>query len=253
MDGLLRRLRAPFFAALLAAGLTVPAASATAEVPVRLLAPTSGTVLQAGATAILEWAPLAGPAGQERWEEWEAFFSLDGGTTYPFRITPHLDRDLRRVSFKVPRFPTRNGRLLLRVGDERRELAIELPQRFTIAVPPETRGAWLDLHQATLRRGEPARPGEAGVLAWVEGPRQGGPTREVVAAEPPRAVPSLSFPTGILFPAAVAAAAPPSGAPAAGPGVRSVPPLPPAVPAAGARAPRPTTADLLLLLTRQNE
>src|SRR4051812_30573407 len=162
MDGLLRRLRAPWVAALVAAGIAVPAASATAEVPVRLLVPADGTVLQAGSTAVLEWAPLAGPARQERWEEWEAFFSLDGGATYPFRITPHLDRDLRRVTFKVPRFPTRNGRLLLRVGDERRELAIELPQRFTISVPPETLERFLDLHQAVWRRGEPARPGESG-------------------------------------------------------------------------------------------
>jgi hypothetical protein len=253
MDRFLRRLLTPLFAALFVAGLTVPAASATAEIPLRLLAPAGGAVLQAGATATLEWAPLADPAGQERWEEWEAFFSLDGGATYPFRVTPHLDRELRRVTFKVPRFPTRNGRLLLRVGDERRELAFELPQRFTIAVPPESRGSWLDFHPTTLRRGEPARPGEPGVLAWVEGSRQGGPTREVAAAEPTRAVPGLSFPPGTEAPAVVAAEAPPSGAPAADSSVRSALPLPRAVSTAGARAPLPATTDLLLLLTRRNE
>jgi hypothetical protein len=253
MDRFFRRLLTPLFATLCVAGLAVPAASAATEAPVRLLAPAEGTVLQGGSTAVLEWAPLAGQLGQTRWEEWEAFLSLDGGTTYPFRVTPHLDRDLRHVTFKVPRFPTRNGRLLLRVGDERDELAIELPERFAISVPPETLERFFDLQQAVWRRGEPARPGEPGVVAWVEGSRQGGSTREVTAAEPPRAVPSLSFPAGALFPSAVATQAPPSGAPAADPGARSAPPLPPAVPTAGARAPRPQTADLLLLLTRQNE
>ena len=252
MDGSLRRLLA---VALLAAGLSVPAtataAQATAALPVRLLAPAEGTALQGGSTAVLEWAPRAGLPGE--WEEWEAFFSLDGGATYPFRLTPHLDRALRRVTFKVPRFPTRQGRLLLRVGDERREVAFELPQRFTITVPPGMAGQFLDLQRREWRRGEPARPGEAGVVAWVTGPRQGGPLREVVAAEPPRAGPALAFPVETTLPPAVAAAAPPTGAPAAAPGVPAAPPSPRLTSAARLRTPRPGTADLLLLQTRQNE
>jgi len=108
MDRSLRRLLAT---ALFATGLSVPtlatAAPATAAVPVRLLAPAEGTVLQGGATAVLAWAPRPGLRGE--WEEWEAFFSLDGGATYPFRLTPHLDRDLRRVSFKVPGSPPGRG------------------------------------------------------------------------------------------------------------------------------------------------
>ncbi|HZF07769.1 MAG TPA: hypothetical protein VFE33_03175 [Thermoanaerobaculia bacterium] len=252
MDRSLRRLLAT---ALFATGLSVPtlatAAPATAAVPVRLLAPAEGTVLQGGATAVLAWAPRPGLRGE--WEEWEAFFSLDGGATYPFRLTPHLDRDLRRVSFKVPRFPTRQGRLLLRVGDERREQVFELPQNFTITVPPGRVGQFLDLQQREWRRGEPARPGEAGVVAWVEGPRQGGPLREVVAAEPPQAGPGVVVPAETSLPPAVASPAPPSGAPAADPGLRAPPPSFRLASAARLRTPRPGTADLLLLLTRQNE
>jgi len=233
------------------------------ETPVRLLAPGEGAVLAAGSMATLEWAPEAALERQGRsegWEEWEAFLSLDGGATYPVRITPHLDRDLRQVRFKVPSLPTANGRLLLRVGDERRETAFELPQRFAISAAAPgmlgMEGSALDLTRKVWRRGEPARPGEPGVLAWVEGTRQGGSLREVVAAEPARVLPGLSLPAG--GPAmdavdAIATEAPPSGAPAADPGDLSLPPPPRAAATASARAPLPAAADILLLIQRQNE
>ncbi len=234
----------------------------------RLVAPGEGAVLEPGSSATLEWAPLAG-LRQKEWEEWEAFLSLDGGATYPVRITPHLDRDLRRVTWKVPDLPTGNARLLLRVGDERQELAFELPQRFAIArlarvhlspmsptspLPALSPGNALDLSRKVGRRGEPARPGEPGVLAWVEGSRRGDGLREVVAEEPARAVPGVALPAGAPALPAVAAEVPPSGAPAAEPGVRSSPQPEPARGAANARAPRPrSAADILLLIQRQNE
>ncbi|HZF11618.1 MAG TPA: hypothetical protein VFE33_22750 [Thermoanaerobaculia bacterium] len=252
MDGLSPHRR--LVAAFLALGLWTLAASPAraAKLPVRLLAPGEGTVLAAGSTATLEWAPLEGAERPGAWEEWEAFLSLDGGATYPVRITPHLDRDLRHVTWKVPSFPTRQGRLLLRFGDERREVACELPQRFAITAAPAGPGA-LDLPRAALRRGEPARPGEPGVLAWVEGSRRGGQRREVVAAEPARAVPGFAFPASRPVLAAVAAAAPPSGAPAADPGIRSALPSSRAAVMGVARSPRPAATDLLVLLKRRNE
>jgi hypothetical protein len=255
MQGFPRRLLAT---ALLTVGLTASAAPAAgaAELPVRLLAPGDGTMLAAGSTASLEWAPLGGLGEPGQWEEWEAFLSLDGGVTYSVRITPHLDRDLRRVTWKVPQLPTRNARLLLRVGDERRETAFELPQRFIIAAAPGMPAiavSILDLPRKVWRRGEPARPGEPGVVAWVEGPRRGGQTREVVATEPARAVPSVSFPDDASAPAAVAAAAPPSGAPAADSGVLNTLPPPGTGDAASVRVPLPPAADILLLIQRQNE
>jgi hypothetical protein len=249
MDGFSRRL---LVAAILAVGLTTSAASAAA--PVRLLAPGDGMVLAAGSTASLEWAPLDGLARQEGWEEWEAFLSLDGGATYPVRITPHLDRELRRVTFDVPDLPTRNARLLLRVGDEHRETAFELPERFAIAMPSLLAGRTIDLPRTAWRRGEPARPGEPGVLVWAEGSRHGGQLREVVAAEPPRVVPSgIAAAEGIPAPTAVATEEPPSGAPATDLVVLSIQPPPRAGTPAGPRTPRAAAADLLLLLQRQNE
>src|SRR5579885_3146026 len=99
MRGLPHRL---LLAALLAVGLARLAA-ATA-LPVRLVSPGRGAILQAGSTAVLEWMPDSCLAHDD-WEEWEAFLSVDGGTSYPFRITPHLDRDLREIRFKVPDLP----------------------------------------------------------------------------------------------------------------------------------------------------
>src|SRR5436305_1483801 len=158
-------------------------------VPVRLVAPQAGATLAAGSTAELEWAPGSGLAGLPHVEEWEAFLSLDGGATYPLRITPHLDQDPRRVSWQVPAIPTADARLLLRFGDEKRETLVELPERFSIvAARGATAPAFLLEIQAPAR-GERARldkdQRDDGVVAWVEGSRRGGALRQVVAVAPP--------------------------------------------------------------------
>jgi hypothetical protein len=136
--------------------------------------------------AELEWTPLE-PFNQfSKIEEWEAFLSLDGGATYPVRITPHLDQDLRRVRWQVPPFPTKDARILLRFGDEREETAVELPQRFAITASPAlfpVLEKTFTLVRSAISPGEPALPGHAGVVAWVEGSRRGGSLRQVVAAE----------------------------------------------------------------------
>jgi hypothetical protein len=160
-------------------------AAASAEAPpVRLVAPRAGEALVAGSTAEIEWTPLDAFHRLSKAEEWEAFLSLDGGKTYPVRITPHLDRDLRRFRFQVPPVPAADARILLRFGDERRETAVELPQRFVIVAStfPEKGFAFASLSPS---RGEAARPGEAGVAAWVEGSRRGGSLRQRIAAAPP--------------------------------------------------------------------
>jgi hypothetical protein len=173
----------PLAWAALAAAPAVAATAAVADVapPVRLLAPRAGATLAAGSTAELEWAPDARLPGVE---EWEAFLSLDGGATYPVRITPHLDQDLRRVHWQVPPIPTPDARLLLRFGDERREILLELPQRFSIAASPAVDRTFLFSSMSPVR-GEPVRPGQTGVVAWVEGSRRGGSLRQMVAAERP--------------------------------------------------------------------
>ncbi len=162
--------------------LTPAAFAREAGLPVQLVAPSAGAALAAGSSAELGWAPLEAFAGLPDVEEWEALLSVDGGATYPVRITPHLDEDLRRVRWQVPSFPTADARILLRFGDERRETAVELPQRFSIVPSPQS--SFLPARTA-LHPGEPALPGHAGVAVWVEGSRRGGSLRQVAAAEGP--------------------------------------------------------------------
>src|SRR6185295_16672657 len=112
MCRLLRRSCALAWLAL--AGAATPVAAWAETVPdgspVRLASPRHGTTLEAGSLAVLAWEPLGSLGSPDDVEEWEAFLSLDGGAHYPVRITPHLDRDLRRVLWQVPHIPTRDAR-----------------------------------------------------------------------------------------------------------------------------------------------
>jgi hypothetical protein len=185
------RLRSLFILACLAAALLAPAGFAMdGNAPVRLLAPAAGVVLTAGSSAEIAWEPIAPLPGVV---EWEAFLSFDDGVTYPVRVTPHLDRNLQRVHWRVPAVPAKQVRLLLRFGDERRETYVRLPQRFSIVASP---GMEWDLLLARVSAipGEPALPGDRGTVSWVEGDRSGGNLRQVVAE-------TLSFRPGVHVPA----------------------------------------------------
>lgn len=134
-----------------------------------------GGALVGGEMASVSWDGLA-PAGTE---EWEAFFSLDGGATFPIRLTPHLDLAVRSFRFRVPDFPTRDGRLLLRFGDEKVETVVPGLDRVTIA-----KGVLQPLPPLmSIRPGEPVLPGRHGVVFWTEGTRRGGHLETYAAAE----------------------------------------------------------------------
>ncbi|MEA2603293.1 MAG: hypothetical protein QOF89_4285 [Acidobacteriota bacterium] len=233
-----------------------PAAARQEPGLVRLSAPRAGEVLTGGATAELAWAPQGPFERLDHVEEWEAFLSFDGGATYPVRITPHLDRDLRQVRWQVPAIPTRDARLLLRFGDERRETYVEIPQRFAIAEaptpwapPPLFGGA-----APATSRGEPALPGHPGVVAWVEGSRQGGSLRPVVATGPPALRETFRTPTSHSEAAVLGSENRPDGPPApAATGAGTASPLRGrSLAAAGERSLLPSP-DILLLTQRQNE
>lgn len=238
-----------------AAFWATPACSAEQQgPPVRLVAPRAGATLVAGTTAELEWEPLAGLPGVE---EWEAFLSLDAGRTYPLRITPHLDQDLRRFHWQVPFLPTRDAAILLRFGDERREIAVELPVRFAIATPPSVPPGWqstLRLARRAAARGESPLPGQPGVVAWPEGSRRGGSLRQVIATGPLHDL-RERFEAHLAHREVLEAASDPlpseSLAPARSEGA--------ALPAgdrsllAGSAAGPPLASDILLLIQRQNE
>jgi hypothetical protein len=169
-----------------AAAAAVPAAASgreqTAAPPasVLLLAPAPASPLAAGSLAAFEWAPGQGFERLPAREEWEAFLSLDGGRSYPIRITPHLDIDLHRAVWEVPAVTSADVRILMRMGDERHEVAIELPERFSIG--PAGVASGFTPPVASAHAGEPARPGEPGVRIWSEGSRSGGGRRLVAAS-----------------------------------------------------------------------
>lgn len=225
--------------------------SAQATPLARVTSPIQGMALAAGSLAALEWEPLASfdPA---RIVEWEAFLSVDGGAHYPLRVTPHLDSDLRRVLWQVPALPTRDARLLLRFGDERDEVELEVPLRFAIsgraALPP---AGTVEVRSAA---GEPARTGDPGVAFWVEGSRRGGSIRLVTAALPP-GLTHGSRPAELTRGEAILAASDPDPDPApASPDLQlRAPPAKRDARTRAARPARPAAIPILLLTGRQNE
>ena len=134
----------------------------------RLIAPAQGTTLRGGSFAELRWSAAQLPPSAE---EWEAFLSIDGGEYYAFRITPHLEIDLRHFTFIVPNVDTRDARILIRVGDEVRETPFEARGTFSITHDPKAELVLPPL--LSFRRGEAARDGDPGVVAWVDGARNG--------------------------------------------------------------------------------
>lgn len=229
---------------LLLALVALPAFAADAvdaEEMARLVFPAAGDELTAGSVATIEWEGLYLP---EHADEWEAFLSLDGGHTWPLRITPHLDISIRRFEFRVPDLPTRDARILLRFGDERREVEMETPQSFAIA-----RGA---LHAAITA--PPPRQvlsrGERGVVVWVEGTRSGEGLREVVAVDPGSELRQVR-PAGLLVLPLGVPVSPREEMP---PPALSPDPAPrPAFQAPEKSGPRPAAVPVRLLIRRFNE
>jgi hypothetical protein len=160
-----------FCAAALAAG----AASAATPAPsasVRWLAPGDGAVLVAGERVDLAWEPVGPAAALAGADEWEVFLSVDGGRTWSVRLTPHLDLARRRIAVEVPDLPSRDVRLLLRVGDERDEREFELAVQLRLVRPAGVRAARLDAPAPAFRRGESARERLGGVALWSSGGRR---------------------------------------------------------------------------------
>src|ERR1700682_3894537 len=165
-------MKLPRLALLLLAAMASVGASAT-ERPfhAQLIDPPPQVTLVAGSTATIAWDATGIP---ESFDEWEAFLSLDGGRSYPLRITPHLDLTIRSFTWSVPSLPVGEGSILLRFGDEREERRFAFTQRFRIAGSVTLPMPRHPSVQASAR-GEAAEPEDQGVVAWVGGPR-GGPS-----------------------------------------------------------------------------
>jgi hypothetical protein len=119
--------RAPFtLAAIVALGLAVaarPGAAAGAGA-VSLDVP---AVVTAGQSVELRWSLLPADA-----EELEIVLSLDGGRTYPVRVSPELDAREGGYRWRVPDLPAAHARLMLRMGGEGGERVGALSRGFRI-------------------------------------------------------------------------------------------------------------------------
>ena len=158
------------FRSLAGAIALIAALSAGAEARVVLHAPRQGDILHGGTRATVSWSAVGLPRFVE---EWEAFLSVDGGRYYAYRITPHLEADRREFTFDVPNVETDDARILIRAGDERREIELETSHTFAIRKDAARALAVPALEVADERRGEAARAGERGVVEWLDGDRDG--------------------------------------------------------------------------------
>src|SRR5262245_10402716 len=91
----------------------------------RFLRPAAGERLEPGTVVELSWRLDGAPSDAE---ESELVLSLDGGRTFPIRITGNLDPATRRTLWRVPALPTDQARVALRAGDD------EEPAQETLAL-----------------------------------------------------------------------------------------------------------------------
>lgn len=134
--------------------LAVLASGALTSLPARAAVPVLGPpapVLRAGEDVRL---PLPGlPRGAD---EVEAYLSLDGGATFPIRLTEERDPGAGTLAFRVPNLPARSARILVRAGgrvDGRRfeaDLFATGPFRLSPAAGVPNAVPWAD--RGLLRR-----------------------------------------------------------------------------------------------------
>jgi hypothetical protein len=106
----------PLSLALLGLALSAWAVAASADLG-RIVEPREGVALRAGQHARVTWVGLPTEV-----DELELLLSVDGGRSYPVRLTPRLDPDTGAFLWQVPNLPASEARLRLRVGVGGREI-----------------------------------------------------------------------------------------------------------------------------------
>ncbi|MGE5236957.1 MAG: hypothetical protein ACM3O7_11470 [Acidobacteriota bacterium] len=89
--------------------------------------PSVDSSVTAGAIVTVDWPLLSTDV-----DEFELLLSLDGGHSYPVRLTPQLDPGTTVLTWKVPNLPTPAARLRLRVGVAGREVDGEPSREFRL-------------------------------------------------------------------------------------------------------------------------
>lgn len=122
-----------------AAFLLLACGAAPAGAGPRFTEPGPKAVLQSGDTIRVAWS-LAN--GLDDFGEMEILLSLDGGRTFPVRLTRDLEPDTTTLDWRVPALPTDRARLALRAGDgdePAAERILLVSEEFSIEVGPSSR------------------------------------------------------------------------------------------------------------------
>jgi hypothetical protein len=198
------------------------AASASAHASMSwVAAPGAGRELAAGASITLRFTADANV------DEMEVLLSLDGGRTFPLRVTREMPEGSRELSWRVPNIPTTRARLALRTGDADGETIRDVSEEFTILAAP----------------GEPLEE-----VRLFDGEWRAGDARDEVPLDDPFGAPGLAgtdsvralIPGSVLFRSADAAptVAPPHRAPDSIEPIRPVRVPPPPSPRVPRHVPR---------------
>jgi len=157
-----RSIRAALAPLLLAAGIGFIArpAGAAATADPRLV-PLSFASVRAGQVLTLRWS-----GGERAVEELELQLSLDGGRTFPVRVSPELDPRAGEFAWRVPNLATGEARLRLRFSRGGREISGDPTAAFRIE-----RAAALEVERDPVHEGmwwtgerEPDVPGAGAAL-----------------------------------------------------------------------------------------
>lgn len=179
------RERAWLAGACLGALLGAPPAIAAAD-----FGPAPSSRLRAGSTETV-WLDAASPGVDER----ELILSLDGGRTFPVRLTGEIGPDDGTASWRVPALPTEHAILALREGgDGVDERIVATGAEFSIVAGPDA-----SVEKMQFRDGEwKTREADDGRTAWPPfsfgsaGPNRVTPLAEdeVVLEVPVRGIPA---------------------------------------------------------------
>jgi hypothetical protein len=213
---------------LAAAAAVFGAAASAAASPGGFLSPGRGEALAPGSVVRVEWRSACESDVPPGFDEAELVLSLDGGLTYPIRVSRELDPCESTVVWRVPAIASDSARLALRMGEERdgesEELAV-VGETFRILPDVEGRvetlvpraGEWgVDLEPETLAArdllGRSMRSTGERLLAPFSLPAASLPTAAAALRPARRATVHESVPAaGIRRSASVPTA--PSGAP----------------------------------------
>ncbi len=122
---------------------------------VRFLEPASGSRFAPGDDVLIRWTG-APPAS-----EVELLLSVDGGRSFPVRLTHELEGNATSYRWRVPRLPAAGARLALRGKIEGEEVEVGWSAPFSIETPPKS-------SSLSTREGEGAIRTVRGELWWVD-------------------------------------------------------------------------------------